>query len=905
VFYSQYSTIPVVGSFEWNGANIQTIEWDGEFYSFNSETGTDISGLFPPRECYIDNNLEGGTILFPGCQAGIFTARTIDNGTYYQQGLGLINNDDKNDANYNKHLFSIIKSPFHQYKYYLGASPISYFNLGTTTPTNEFPNLWILDYSDGSFNYEEYDPEDPDNCYNSPVIHFAAYYSSQEDQKRLYFSTNDIPIQNPSADNQIRVWRLSNIPEPLTYDNIITYDDGETELRNITGFNAGVTSMEINPNQKDDLIIGFGSMWGDIANNPPGYNNQRHGYLYWYDGSVPQLIALVNANDEYFKNPLDLYVETTHTTGPLLDGQFVSLVATASFTGNFYGSKLHDEGGLWLVFSTNGTTYIRRDITPSITSNDFNTNHPAFYSVECISSNNSKKIYCLAHGKDAITDKYISRLYWTPTLNTAGSPWWNKMYQSYNYYWVPWNGDGKILVNGHEMKPDCCRLYKDGDNNMYILFGNLAYSLQLTQKYYPIYETVGGNWNWVSVNVFLDEDNIKKITGGIEYLDRVANHNGDIYNASTEVDSTWSWNIMENCAIKVTDTSYFDYCGVLVPFDTTYSLTDCTGVNWNWISYMPEDEMSVSYAFDVLGEKVVMVKNDDGEWWSYPDKGTDFKCEPGEGYRIALTEDTEFSYPDPTQEPESIIYDPNGNPKAGTNNQIASVTPPSHFSFLIKTGDFQAIEIDTILINGEFPNVGDEIGVFTPNGLCVGAGVYEGQFPICFAGWKDDDATAEIDGYTSGDAISYILWDSEANIEIPLNCTGFIFESNNRDNPRIYEGSVLCGGNVEGTFILPEKYSLCQNYPNPFNPTTNIKFTLKWRSDVRISIYNLLGQEVAKLVEGIQDGGTYQLKWEGKTLSGEIVTSGLYFLKMKAKATEVHFGKKDSFERTIKMTILK
>ncbi|MBD3288883.1 T9SS type A sorting domain-containing protein [candidate division KSB1 bacterium] len=74
----------------------------------------------------------------------------------------------------------------------------------------------------------------------------------------------------------------------------------------------------------------------------------------------------------------------------------------------------------------------------------------------------------------------------------------------------------------------------------------------------------------------------------------------------------------------------------------------------------------------------------------------------------------------------------------------------------------------------------------------------------------------------------------------------------------------------------PEKFALHQNYPNPFNPETNIRFTLQKNSDVRLSVYNVAGQEVAVIVDEMKLRGTHQVTFDARSL-----TSGIYFYKLK------------------------
>jgi hypothetical protein len=76
---------------------------------------------------------------------------------------------------------------------------------------------------------------------------------------------------------------------------------------------------------------------------------------------------------------------------------------------------------------------------------------------------------------------------------------------------------------------------------------------------------------------------------------------------------------------------------------------------------------------------------------------------------------------------------------------------------------------------------------------------------------------------------------------------------------------------------LPSECNLSQNYPNPFNPTTNISFYLPASSEVTISVYDLLGHEVATLVNEIKSAGQHTVQFDGQNLS-----NGMYLCKMNA-----------------------
>ncbi len=90
--------------------------------------------------------------------------------------------------------------------------------------------------------------------------------------------------------------------------------------------------------------------------------------------------------------------------------------------------------------------------------------------------------------------------------------------------------------------------------------------------------------------------------------------------------------------------------------------------------------------------------------------------------------------------------------------------------------------------------------------------------------------------------------------------------------------------------FVANEFQLSQNYPNPFNPVTNIDYTLGTASEVDVKIYNLLGAEIAHLVNNYQPAGKYSIVWNARN-----VPSGVYFYRLKA----------DGFVDTKKMVLIK
>ncbi|MFQ5453842.1 MAG: FlgD immunoglobulin-like domain containing protein, partial [Candidatus Zixiibacteriota bacterium] len=81
---------------------------------------------------------------------------------------------------------------------------------------------------------------------------------------------------------------------------------------------------------------------------------------------------------------------------------------------------------------------------------------------------------------------------------------------------------------------------------------------------------------------------------------------------------------------------------------------------------------------------------------------------------------------------------------------------------------------------------------------------------------------------------------------------------------------------------LPNEFQLLQNYPNPFNPSTVIEFSLPTNSSVKITVYDILGQVIRTIVDERLPAGYHSITWDGKDKDGNVVSTGIYFYKLKA-----------------------
>jgi uncharacterized protein (TIGR02145 family) len=103
---------------------------------------------------------------------------------------------------------------------------------------------------------------------------------------------------------------------------------------------------------------------------------------------------------------------------------------------------------------------------------------------------------------------------------------------------------------------------------------------------------------------------------------------------------------------------------------------------------------------------------------------------------------------------------------------------------------------------------------------------------------------------------------------------------------------------IEDEPILPKEFQLMQNFPNPFNPTTVIQFETAQRTYISLKVFNVLGNEIATLVDEEKSVGIHNIEWNAKGLA-----SGIYFYSL--NAIDLESGSGIAFTDTKKMLLIK
>ena len=102
------------------------------------------------------------------------------------------------------------------------------------------------------------------------------------------------------------------------------------------------------------------------------------------------------------------------------------------------------------------------------------------------------------------------------------------------------------------------------------------------------------------------------------------------------------------------------------------------------------------------------------------------------------------------------------------------------------------------------------------------------------------------------------------------------------DNPVAVSTSAV---GIDGNETIPDEFALNQNYPNPFNPSTQISFDVPQGGEhIMLNIYNILGQNVSILVNGVMNPGTYTMEWNATDEVGNPVASGIYFYELRSSS---------------------
>jgi hypothetical protein len=421
-------------------------------------------------------------------------------------------------------------------------------------------------------------------------------------------------------------------------------------------------------------------------------------------------------------------------------------------------------------------------------------------------------------------------------------------------------------------------------------------------------------WNLISANIiprWPEMETIFKAPVVNNHLVLIKDQNGLVYWPGQEINQLPYWNIDQAYWVYMyevvngdasnppaTDIDTVMMQGAVIDLDK-YSIPLRAG--WNLLPYWGTKVTSIVTALASLraADPDMMVRDAEGKLYapSFNHNEID-SMRPGQGYELYLTIDVPaFKYPTSVQARIGSMGNGMSIPgltleksAAPIYNPVGTATPMS--------------QILAFKIKGYTMKEGDEIGIFTREGICVGASkfgggevnaiavsvfgsapVFEGDAKV--GAIDGDELLVKIYSKDNGEEYSTII----NNIDWVLGSgSGLFFNAGT-----VAKVSATIVGAPDEVSALPTEFALAQNYPNPFNPTTNIKYQLPVDGLVKIKIYDMLGREIKTLVNEDQKAGYYTIEWDATNNHGKKAATGVYFYQIEAS----------NFKKTMKMMLMK
>ncbi len=233
---------------------------------------------------------------------------------------------------------------------------------------------------------------------------------------------------------------------------------------------------------------------------------------------------------------------------------------------------------------------------------------------------------------------------------------------------------------------------------------------------------------------------------------------------------------------------------------------------------------------------------------------------------------------------------------AHVNHAYTAIKKAGQYFYLFKSdtiGIYDLSNFTSPVLKSEIPvphtlNTANIIYDVSGDGTTLMIGTAEGVY---FYDVTNASAPSQIGKFITGYEATRVYYDG----------THILAASNGRGLSGGYEGYTVFEPTITGvaspvTNVVPLQYTLLQNYPNPFNPSTTIRYGLPVRSQIKVEVFNTLGQTVKVLTNAVQDAGYHEVEWNAS------VSSGMYFYRI--SATPLSGGAK-SFVEVRKMLLLK
>ena len=247
----------------------------------------------------------------------------------------------------------------------------------------------------------------------------------------------------------------------------------------------------------------------------------------------------------------------------------------------------------------------------------------------------------------------------------------------------------------------------------------------------------------------------------------------------------------------------------------------------------------------------------------------------------------------------------------GTVLELAPIVMPYYNVDLVETGEYQLVIFQETISSLE---VGDEIGIFDMNGVVescipedgcntstdlvtgevlVGSGVWTGaqmEISAIMSSDLSDFGGPILNGAVDGNPLFIRVWKAQDELEWDVAATWSAGGGDFGDLILAASEITLTALGIEDSYEIPNSFELMDAYPNPFNPTTTINFSIPFATEVKVSIFDMLGREVSVLSNEMLQVGSHSINWNASAMP-----SGFYFIHMVS----------NDFKSTQKITLIK
>ena len=367
-------------------------------------------------------------------------------------------------------------------------------------------------------------------------------------------------------------------------------------------------------------------------------------------------------------------------------------------------------------------------------------------------------------------------------------------------------------------------------------------------------------WGMYSTFIAPEDPSLDSVLEGVvDNLTIMKDELGNVYWPLLGINNIGSLTDGEGYSIKANAVSMLEISGDLIPSDLPIYMP----AGWSFIGYLHQesaDAVGMMSSVVDAGNFIIMKDGAGNVYWPLIGVNTigdgSGLMNPGQGFAIKVGEEYSFSYPEITNAQRI------GSP--------SSTYPLYNYTKAINTGDNMVIGIPLTAWEN-VPEIGDEIAAYNSKGVLVGSVTFNGE-STALTVWGDDPTTDVIEGLLEGEVIDLEIWRKSDN-----SIEAITIDNWEEGNSIYVSNGIALAGNLRYNSTLDLGYELYSNFPNPFDVQTTISFFVPETGNVKIAVFDLVGNMVEELANTNFESGMHNL-----TFNAENLAQGTYFVRMLA-----------------------